>query len=93
MYRHDVISDCCSIIAECEDLLRHMLIINPNKRISIQEIINHRWLREGEPDDEFNELVGESLNATANDAEVFNDTVLCHMNSLGLDIEEVKEVL
>ena len=69
-----------------------MLIINPSKRISIQEIIQHKWLREGEPDEEFNELVGESINSTDDDAEVYNDTVLCHMNSLGLDIEEVKQV-
>lgn len=34
-----------SISEAAKDLLKRMLITDPNKRITVQEILNHRWLR------------------------------------------------
>ncbi|XP_065211288.1 peripheral plasma membrane protein CASK isoform X4 [Planococcus citri] len=36
--------ECISEAAK--DLLKRMLIVDPNKRITVQEILNHRWLRD-----------------------------------------------
>ena len=29
---------------ECEHLIRHMLIVDPERRLSIPQILQHRWL-------------------------------------------------
>ena len=29
---------------ECEHLIRHMLIVDPDRRLSIPQILQHRWL-------------------------------------------------
>lgn len=34
-----------NISEAAKDLLKRMLIVDPNKRITVQEILNHRWLR------------------------------------------------
>ncbi|XKL62243.1 hypothetical protein PGB90_002076 [Kerria lacca] len=35
-----------NISEAAKDLLKRMLIVDPNKRITVQEILNHRWLRD-----------------------------------------------
>jgi hypothetical protein len=70
-----------------------MLLIDPNKRINMCDIVQHCWLRQGqEPDEEFNILMRESLNASDPEQKAFNDSVLTHMESLGLQVDNVKEV-
>lgn len=34
-----------TISEAAKDLLKRMLTVDPNKRITVQEILNHRWLR------------------------------------------------
>lgn len=34
-----------TISEAAKDLLRRMLAVDPSKRITVQEILNHRWLR------------------------------------------------
>ncbi|CAL8111834.1 unnamed protein product [Orchesella dallaii] len=34
---------------DCEHLIRHMLVVEPSKRLTIQQILAHRWMMQGEP--------------------------------------------
>ncbi|CAH1118557.1 unnamed protein product [Phaedon cochleariae] len=36
---------------ECEHLIRHMLVVDPEKRLTIAQIVRHRWLSEAPPVD------------------------------------------
>ncbi|XP_034301766.1 serine/threonine-protein kinase SIK3-like isoform X2 [Crassostrea angulata] len=71
---------------ECENLIKQMLTVDPSKRISIQQILNHEWVRAGDEDPEFEELILYSRSAT-NEAEELNENILIHMENLGLDRE------
>lgn len=39
------------IISECEHLIRHMLVVEPEKRLSLLQIAKHRWLSNALPVD------------------------------------------
>ncbi|XP_074652388.1 serine/threonine-protein kinase SIK3-like isoform X2 [Tubulanus polymorphus] len=81
---------------ECEHLIRHMLVIDPNKRLTMEEIIRHKWIQVGStPDDVkvFNEILEQYNNNTCSEPETINEVVLSHMESLGINREEtVKSV-
>lgn len=68
-----------------------MLTVDPSKRISIQQILNHEWVRAGDEDPEFEELILYSRSAT-NEAEELNENILIHMENLGLDREMTEKV-
>lgn len=34
-----------SVSEAAKDLVRRMLTLDPNKRITIQDVLNHRWLK------------------------------------------------
>lgn len=40
-------------LTECEHLIRHMLILEPSKRLSMEQICKHKWMCQGEQDLEF----------------------------------------
>lgn len=42
----------CSL-AECEHLIRHMLVLEPSKRLSMEQICKHKWMKLGEADTDF----------------------------------------
>lgn len=77
--------------AECENLIRSMLVIDPLKRISIREIVTHQWIR-SEDDPEFDELIQESLCPGTDEDQELNDAVLRHMDTLALGVEKEKIV-
>ncbi len=33
----------------CESLIRHMLVVEPSKRLNIPAILNHKWMNPGTP--------------------------------------------
>ena len=35
------------MLLDCEHLLRHMLVTEPSKRYSIEQIMAHRWMKQG----------------------------------------------
>lgn len=37
-------------LAECEHLIRHMLVLDPNKRLSMEQICKHKWMKLGDTD-------------------------------------------
>jgi serine/threonine protein kinase len=75
--------------AECEDLIRRLLCIDPAKRITIPEIVSHRWMKMGGEDAEFDRLIAESM--APDDMEVVqpNDLILDQMTVLGLDRDKI----
>lgn len=37
------------LLAECEHLIRHMLVVEPEKRLSLRGVAKHRWLAAHQP--------------------------------------------
>lgn len=34
------------MILDCENLIRHMLVVEPEKRLSLNQIESHRWIKQ-----------------------------------------------
>ena len=80
---------------DCEDLIRQMLTVDAEKRITIEQIIKHRWIRNNEADPEFEQLIEEyNTGQDGNqDSENMNDNIIQQMQSIhGLDREKTVEV-
>ncbi|KAL1122453.1 hypothetical protein AAG570_002784, partial [Ranatra chinensis] len=77
--------------ADCEHLIRHMLLVDPDRRLSIKQIRAHRWMTQIEPDPRY-ELVED---VSKEEAPSINSVVVDHMLQLpGLDKDMiVKSVL
>lgn len=43
-------------LAECEHLIRHMLVLDPNKRLSMEQICKHKWMKLGDTDPNFDRV-------------------------------------
>jgi len=43
-------------VAECEHLIRHMLVLDPNKRLSMEQICKHKWMKLGDADPNFDRV-------------------------------------
>ena len=81
----------CLNVSECEDLIRHMLLIDPERRLAMRDVINHKWMRMRGEDVEFERLIATSLDAVDYD-EVLNELVLQHMETLGIERQQTVEV-
>ncbi|XP_060561423.1 serine/threonine-protein kinase SIK3-like isoform X2 [Ruditapes philippinarum] len=44
---------------DCEDLIKQMLTVDCKKRITMEQIINHRWMQLGDDDTEFVQMIRE----------------------------------
>ncbi|XP_059814265.1 serine/threonine-protein kinase SIK3-like isoform X1 [Hypanus sabinus] len=79
---------------ECEHLVRHMLVLDPSKRLSVEQICAHKWMKIGDPDPEFDQLIKESKQVKAEiKAEPLNEQVLMYMTKLGLERERTLQSL
>ncbi|XP_075222290.1 serine/threonine-protein kinase SIK3-like isoform X2 [Lycorma delicatula] len=68
--------------AECEDLIRHMLLVNPDRRLTMKQILAHKWMKQVDPDPRLEDTSVPSPVETR----VLNNTVVEHMLQLpGLD--------
>ncbi|XP_067827051.1 serine/threonine-protein kinase SIK3 homolog isoform X3 [Heptranchias perlo] len=73
---------------ECEHLIRHMLVLDPSKRLSVEQICKHKWMKIGDPDPEFDRLITESKQIKVEiKTEPLNEQVLMYMTELGLERE------
>lgn len=43
-------------VAECEHLIRHMLVLDPSKRLSMEQICKHKWMKLGDNDPNFDRV-------------------------------------
>jgi len=82
---------CWVTYVECEDLIRRLLCTDPRRRITVPEIISHRWMRMAGDDSEFEQLMHNSINPSSEDTGP-NEAVLEHMSKLGFDKDQVLAV-
>uniref|UniRef100_A0A2R5LEX4 non-specific serine/threonine protein kinase n=1 Tax=Ornithodoros turicata TaxID=34597 RepID=A0A2R5LEX4_9ACAR len=79
--------------SDCENLIRKMLVLEPSKRLSIEQIKRHRWVQpEGVP------APSVTISSGASDREAarmgdFNEHIVRLMQSLGIDPKKTKESL
>ncbi|XP_060106904.1 serine/threonine-protein kinase SIK3 isoform X2 [Heteronotia binoei] len=79
---------------ECEHLIRHMLVLDPSRRLSMEQICKHKWMKLGEVDAEFDALIAECHHLKVErQLEPLNDEVLLAMAEMGLDKERTLQSL
>lgn len=44
------------VITDCEYLIRHMLVLEPSRRLSMEQICKNKWMRQGDPDPDFDRV-------------------------------------
>ena len=70
-----------------------MLTIDPARRITIAEIVHHRWMTISGSDAEFNKLMHESMRPLSPEPlEPLNELVLKHMDRLEIDRKQTLKV-
>lgn len=47
---------CLCVIADCEYLIRHMLVLEPSRRLTMEQICKNKWMRLGDPDPDFDRV-------------------------------------
>ena len=85
------------LLSECENLIRHMLVKDPNNRYTIEQIKKHKWMQMDPAVEsvlEFNDL---DLTETVppdveNTVDGYNEQALGLMQGLGIDIVKTKKV-
>eukprot|EP00794_Sanderia_malayensis_P011210 gene11210-12386_t len=77
--------------SDCENLIRHMLIVDSNKRYSIAQIKQHKWMIQGEPYEDFVDL--EAQREEKNGVCIYNEKVLQQIQQFGEDRSKVIEAL
>ena len=96
MLRFYLVSDDASILScyipECEKLLQRMLVIDPEKRLTMKEITNNKWMKLDGDDEDFQKLIADSLEPIDEADEPLNEMVMQHMEGLGIDRESTVEV-
>ncbi|XP_030833605.1 uncharacterized protein LOC593886 isoform X2 [Strongylocentrotus purpuratus] len=74
----------------CEDLIRHMLILDASRRYTTDQVLNHRWTKGDGPDPVFDKMFAEH-NVQSNQEEPVNELILQHMVSMGLKTEAIMQ--
>lgn len=79
------------LIVECEHLIRHMLVKDPEKRYSIEQIKKHRWLlADGIP----RPIQGFGRGSVDSGlVEEYSEQVLRLMETLGIERQKTIEVI
>ncbi|KAF5921198.1 hypothetical protein HPG69_018598 [Diceros bicornis minor] len=81
-------------VAECEHLIRHMLVLDPNKRLSMEQICKHKWMKLGDTDPNFDRLIAECQQLKEErQMDPLNEDVLLAMEDMGLDKERTLQSL
>eukprot|EP00039_Didymoeca_costata_P030096 m.27878 g.27878 ORF g.27878 m.27878 type:complete len:611 (+) comp7947_c0_seq2:351-2183(+) len=91
-----------SISYECSDLLRNILVRDPEQRLSMKEVSEHAWLRESDDSDEpelnfdipaEEEGVKNDLMETFNDKDLHDRVVTILDTQAGISKAEIEEAL
>lgn len=81
------------MLLECEDLVRHMLVVDPERRLSVDQILNHKWMKMEGSDSEFERVIEEYNRVEEFDSMTdLNEQVLLHMENLGINRERTEQV-
>ncbi|XP_022368578.1 serine/threonine-protein kinase SIK3 isoform X1 [Enhydra lutris kenyoni] len=79
---------------ECEHLIRHMLVLDPSKRLSMEQICKHKWMKLGDADPNFDRLIAECQQLKEDrQIDPLNEDVLLAMEDMGLDKERTLQSL
>ncbi|XP_053728887.1 serine/threonine-protein kinase SIK3 homolog isoform X1 [Synchiropus splendidus] len=79
---------------DCEYLIRHMLVLEPSRRLTMEQICKNKWMKQGDPDPDFDRLIVECEQVkTERETELINDQVLIAMSEMGLDRERTIQSL
>uniref|UniRef100_A0AAR2IRW4 non-specific serine/threonine protein kinase n=1 Tax=Pygocentrus nattereri TaxID=42514 RepID=A0AAR2IRW4_PYGNA len=79
---------------DCEYLIRHMLVLDPSRRLTMEQICKNKWMKQGDPDPEFERLIAECEQVkTERETELINEQVLMAMSEMGLDRERTLQSL
>uniref|UniRef100_A0A8C1ZNH0 non-specific serine/threonine protein kinase n=1 Tax=Cyprinus carpio TaxID=7962 RepID=A0A8C1ZNH0_CYPCA len=79
---------------DCEYLIRHMLILEPSRRLSMEQICKNKWMRQGDPDPEFDRLIAECEQVKVErETELINEQILMAMSEMGFDRERTLQSL
>ncbi|XP_067364095.1 serine/threonine-protein kinase SIK3 homolog isoform X3 [Channa argus] len=79
---------------DCEYLIRHMLVLEPSKRLTMEQICKNKWMRQGDLDPDFDRLIAECEQVkTERETELINEQVLMAMCEMGLDRERTLQSL
>ncbi|KAI7800830.1 serine/threonine-protein kinase SIK3-like protein [Triplophysa rosa] len=79
---------------DCEYLIRHMLVLEPSRRLSMEQICKNKWMRQGDPDPEFDRLIEECEQVKVErETELINEQVLLAMAEMGFDRERTLQSL
>ncbi|XP_029301796.1 serine/threonine-protein kinase SIK3 homolog isoform X4 [Cottoperca gobio] len=79
---------------DCEYLIRHMLVLEPSRRLTMEQICKNKWMRLGDPDPDFDRLIAECEQVkTERETELINEQVLIAMHDMGLDRERTLQSL
>uniref|UniRef100_A0A7N6B2T5 non-specific serine/threonine protein kinase n=1 Tax=Anabas testudineus TaxID=64144 RepID=A0A7N6B2T5_ANATE len=79
---------------DCEYLIRHMLVLEPSRRLTMEQICKNKWMRQGDPDPDFDRLIAECEQVKAErETELINEQVLMAMCEMGLDRERTLQSL
>ncbi|XP_047449428.1 serine/threonine-protein kinase SIK3 homolog isoform X3 [Mugil cephalus] len=79
---------------DCEYLIRHMLVLEPSRRLSMEQICKNKWMRQGDPDPEFDRLIAECEQVKKErEIELINEQILIAMSDMGLDRERTVQSL
>lgn len=82
-------------IAECEHLIRRMLVLDPKKRFTISQIRQHKWLTSGAAQSSMKEEpcgAAAPSTSTVTCAGEFDEQILRLMNTLGIEQSKTVEV-
>jgi serine/threonine protein kinase len=81
---------CIDIFAECETLIRHMLVLDPGKRYTVSQVKQHKWMTADGVD---SVIERPPLSPGENGTYSFNQQVLDKMCEMGFaDEETIKQV-
>ncbi|KAM9299651.1 serine/threonine-protein kinase SIK3 [Gastrophryne carolinensis] len=79
---------------ECEHLIRHMLVLEPSRRLTMEQICKHKWMCHGEQDLDFDRLIAECQHVKIErQREPVNEQILMTMVEMGLDKERTLQSL
>ena len=86
------------VFLDCENLIRHMLVVDLNKRYTMNQIKQHKWIIQGEPyefleeEDEFC-YAQQHINGTENGNSAFNENIIEQMEKHGEERSAILEVI
>lgn len=86
-------------VSDCEHLIRRMLVRDPEKRYTVEQIKKHRWLLADGPLKPINSLpafhtnTADITNGSSNPDECYNEQVLRLMDQIGIERQKTIEVI